>query len=1296
MLQSPAPFFGFSKNAWWMVVAVAISALGIQPLDSWAFADENESVKKAARPIRALLVTGGCCHDYPRQKQLLTKGISARADVQWTVVHQGGATTTAEIPLYRDPNWADGFDVVVHNECFADAKDPAWVDRVLAPHRNGTPAVLIHCAMHCYRTGTDKWFEFCGVQSPGHGPHYAYTVENRKSDHPIMKGFGESWRVPKGELYHTIKLWPSATVLGEAKRQDNNEDQVCVWTNLYGNTRVFGTTIGHYNETMAESTYLDMVTRGLLWTVHGDSVPELKPVPKEVTDEIVAIARGERDNAQPSDGKCCGEGNVLLGKKTTASSEEVSKNNFSGKAVDGDVRTRWCANGGGNGEWLQIELPESVSLKSLRLHWEQEAAYQYRVEASLDGEKFQTVVDEKENKKVQRIVGHSISATEVKFLRIIFLGASTGVWGSLWEVEAYTGDLPKLPEGLTQSDSGSPNLADVVVADGFDVQVFAEPPLVNYPVCLTTGANGEVFVGIDEQGSLGKEAGRGRIVRCLDRDGDGKADDIKTFAKVDHPRGMVYDAGNLWVLHPPFLTLYQDTDLDGVADQSKELIRGISTDQVQQRGADHTTNGIRMGIDGWIYIAVGDFGFSKAIGADGKELSRRGGGIVRIRPDGSDMEIYAWGLRNILDVCIDPKLNMFTRDNTNDGGGWNVRVSHILQGAEYGYPSRYINYADETMPPLADYGGGSGCGGMFVYERRWPEAFRDAAYTCDWGTSEVYIHRLVADGPTFKPHQESFLKIARPTDIDIDTSGRMLVSSWLNGGFSFSGNNVGFIAQVTPKDFLPKPFPYLVELSAEKLVDLLKTSSAAGQFHASRELLRRGDQEKIGSMLLELSADSNVSVETRVAAIFTLKQLAGRNSNGSLQVLGKKDPSIRRWALRAMTDRIAEIDPDAIPWMVDCLKDSDVTVQAQALISLRQAAVSGKLSQEIKLSVAKRVLEMPALNESWQVQPHQLPQVERVLPHLAMMTLVKLDSAEPIVEALSGQNRQLALLTLRQMHREGAVSEIIRRLYRPLEDELRTELLSLLSRLYFKEGDYEKGDWWGTRPDTTGPYYDRQTWVMTDRIDRVLKATFEQGDSNLRERMQKDFDRFKLPLSKDAASNSIAAEEMKQQPIVIEHVDPNNPQLLGNQKLETIQQKVVSLNGNVEAGKKLFVSQACVACHTFADGQVPKGPHLVDIGKRYTRPELVESLIHPSAKIAQGFDSWQFLTRDGEVLTGFVVTESADRVLLRNGQGVLQALSQDDIEERKKQEQSMMPPGLVGTLTVEQLSDLLAYLESLK
>ncbi len=103
-----------------------------------------------------------------------------------------------------------------------------------------------------------------------------------------------------------------------------------------------------------------------------------------------------------------------------------------------------------------------------------------------------------------------------------------------------------------------------------------------------------------------------------------------------------------------------------MSDEQRTIISGISTEQVAARGADHTTNGIRMGIDGWIYIAVGDYGFNEAIGTDGRVLRKRGGGVVRVRPDGSDMEIYCWGLRNILDVCVDPELNMFTRDNTND------------------------------------------------------------------------------------------------------------------------------------------------------------------------------------------------------------------------------------------------------------------------------------------------------------------------------------------------------------------------------------------------------------------------------------------------------------------------------------------------------------------------------------------------------------------------------------------------------------------------------------------------------
>jgi len=725
-----------------LVSTFAIALLAWGGLGRAAAPAGKDAADKAAKPIKALMITGGCCHDYTRQKLILSQGISARADVEWTIVQQGGKTTNTKIPIYENPDWAKGYDVVVHNECFAAVKDIEWVERILKPHREGVPAVLIHCAMHCYRTGDNRWFEFCGVQSPRHGPHHAFTVENLKQDHPIMRGFGEKWTTPKGELYYSVKVFPTATPLAHAPRKSDNKPQVCIWTNQYGKTRVFATTIGHHNETMVEPTYLDMLTRGLLWAAGRLDENDIRKTDKATDDRIRALATAKVAEPaaapkQATGAKLNTENNLALGKPTKASSEETGKNNFARNAVDANLNSRWCAAGAQPGSWWQVDLGEPKKVRAVRIHWEKSnAAYRYKVEGSLDGASWSTLVDQSQNDKVASITPHEFEPKQARYLRVTFLGSSTGVWGSFWEFEAYSDKLPKLAKSIVKAakqkrkkgGGGAATVSDVKAPPGFEVTLFGAPPEVNYPVCIAAAPTGEVFVGVDEQGSLGKEKGRGKLLRCVDTNGDGRADKINVFAKMDHPRGLIYDNGSLWVLHPPNLTVYHDDDRDGVADRHETLITGISTDLVGKRGADHTTNGIRMGIDGWIYIAVGDFGFNNARGADGTVLSRRGGGVVRVRPDGTEMEIYAWGLRNILDVCIDPYMNIFTRDNTNDGGGWDVRLSHVIQSARYGYPSLYKNFADEIMPPLADYGGGSGCGGMYLHDLRWPKEFADAAH----------------------------------------------------------------------------------------------------------------------------------------------------------------------------------------------------------------------------------------------------------------------------------------------------------------------------------------------------------------------------------------------------------------------------------------------------------------------------------------------------------------------------------------------------------------------------------------
>jgi putative membrane-bound dehydrogenase-like protein len=1288
------------------------------------------------QPIRAMLVTGGCCHDYDRQKLILTRGISARADVIWTVVHQGGTTTDTKIPLYNDPNWADGFDIVVHNECFAHVTDKDFVDRILKPHREGLPAILIHCAMHCYRVGDDRWFEFCGIQSPGHGPHYSYTITNQQPDHPIMAGFGERFVVPKGELYHAARVFETATPLAVANRQDNSEPQVCVWTNNYGGTRVFATTVGHYNETMVEPTYLDMVTKGLLWAVGRDPDSEFTPITPEVDESIRALAtvKVERKSTVLSMG-CCGEGNVVFNQKATASSEETAKDNLAKNAVDGRLDTRWCAGGPQSGESITIELETPQSIRNVRLHWEsRNTAYQYTLEASADGTNWSMLADRSKTKKRDHN-GLSVDAVETddtKYLKITFVGSNGGGWGSLWEIEAYPGELPPLAERVAGSAEGQAAASDVKAPEGFDVRIFASPPHVTYPVCITTSVDGEVFVGVDEQGSLGKEPGRGKVVRCIDTDGDGQADQFNDFARMDHPRGLIYDNGSLWVLHPPFLSVFRDVDGDGTSDNSEVLIEGISTDEVSKRGADHTTNGIRMGMDGWIYIAVGDFGFHQAVGRDSTTLSKRGGGVVRVRPDGTEMELFSWGQRNIVDVAIDPFINLFTRDNTNDGGGWDIRLSHVMQTASYGYPSQYINFTDEIMPPLADYGGGSGCGALYFQDDRWPSPFNEMLLTCDWGRSEVFSHRLPKNGATFDAQQDTFLQIPRPTDADVDAMGRLFVTSWKDGGFSFERPDVGFVALITPENFVPHPISVpgrngattalggtnLNDLDPTSLVQLLRSPSDTLRLASSRALTDQALQSEnpnlksqIAAELRALAKDRKASIHSRVAAVWTLRQASWedfRAAFGSLLI----DPDVREHVIRAATDRRTQIDNSLSAPIFSKLDDSNPRVVAAAIVAM------ARLNEG---RAAKQLLELASLNATGNAEvvpkshvagsgqltpgdspespqtpldPWRKPDPDRVIPHLAVKALISLNAIDPCLEALNGPHRVGAIAALKQMHDFRTIDGLFKVLSTSRDESLRHNVWTTLIRLYHREGDFtvDSPQWWGTRPDTTGPYYDRKTWSESARIAAAVRVAMTEGDARLQTHLREQLRKHVVNL--EGLTTDLAMEE-DEKAIILPKVDPNNPSLIANLAPDIVAQQATAITGDVEKGKLLFRQQSCINCHTFANGQQPRGPHLVDIGKRYKRAELIESLLQPSRRIAQGFDTWAFAMEDGRVYSGFVVLESAETVTLRDATGVAHELLQDQIEERVRQELSAMPLGIVGNLTPEQLADLLAWLESL-
>lgn len=228
----------------------------------------------APKPLKVLLVTGGCCHEYSKQKDVLKTGIESRINAKVDVIFVADTSTSPKLPIYGNPDYASGYDVVIHDECASDINDPSTVEAVLKPHRDGIPGVNLHCAMHCYRIGNPNdpvtlgtphgyWFEYLGLQSSGHGAQLPISIGFVDHDSPITKGL-EDWTTINEELYNNVKVFDGAKPLARGKQ--GKSDFVSVWTNLYqGKTRVFSTTIGHNTQTVEDARYLDLVTRGLLW-----------------------------------------------------------------------------------------------------------------------------------------------------------------------------------------------------------------------------------------------------------------------------------------------------------------------------------------------------------------------------------------------------------------------------------------------------------------------------------------------------------------------------------------------------------------------------------------------------------------------------------------------------------------------------------------------------------------------------------------------------------------------------------------------------------------------------------------------------------------------------------------------------------------------------------------------------------------------------------------------------------------------------------------------------------------------
>jgi len=620
--------------------------------------------------------------------------------------------------------------------------------------------------------------------------------------------------------------------------------------------------------------------------------------------------------------------------------------------------------------------------------------------------------------------------------------------------------------------------------------LFAGPPNVSSPVGVAAAPTGEVYISCDENSSLSVDKNRGKIVKCVDSNGDGEADKFTDYVPhIDSPRSGCFVGGKLYMIHPPYLSVFEDSTGDGVADKSKVLIKGLGFD-LSFRGADHTTNGVRMGIDGWLYIAVGDYGFYNAVGSDGTTLHLHGGGVVRVRPDGSEMEQYAYHTRNIYDVSVSPYLDLFTRDNTNDGKGWNTRLHHITSMADMGYPRLYKNFADEHMASLKDYGGGSGTGSLFLHEPGFPEKYNNTLFTCDFTTRKVYVNPLKAYEATFVVGQEVFFDTKDSAiDLDVDGNSNLYISTWKGGKYRYV-KNVGEVYKLYYQGKTEKTFPDMKTISDKQLLLHLSSRSAVYRINAQREIINRGSKELFSTGLKKMASEVSLPLYVKVAAIFTLKQLEGVKANKGLLELNK-DPSIREFTLRALADRSSQLRAVPSAVFVKALKDDNPRVRLQAVIGLARLNHT-----EAAVHLLPLVNNMPVIVSNGKVP--KVPSEHQAIPHTVIQTLAKFKAYEVCLKALDDSNtRQAAIFALYKMSGEAqVVKAVILKASETTDEEVRVACLKVLFRLYQIDKPWDGKVWWTTRPDDRGPYYEPVLWKMSNVIQKSIETEFPKISAN--------------------------------------------------------------------------------------------------------------------------------------------------------------------------------------------------------
>lgn len=574
-------------------------------------------------------------------------------------------------------------------------------------------------------------------------------------------------------------------------------------------------------------------------------------------------------------------------------------------------------------------------------------------------------------------------------------------------------------------------------APGWRIEGVAQTSKSLAPSTVAAGPGEVVYLG---QNSTDPARGPSASILRLEQDAAAVYVD-----KLQSVAGMTRVGDVLYVVHPPFVSAFRDLDGDGRAEDRVDLISGLAAPTGAAGVDDHAAGDIRRGLDGFLYVAIGDKGIDRGVGKDGAVVRMRGGGVIRIRPDGTGLEVVSTGDCRTTGLVLSAADDVFTFGGAGAAGRWPKGLVHQIAGGDYGYPYQFAAAAFRALPvmsKLAENDGAAGRGDAYN-EAGLPEEYRGNLFFCDPDDQTVYRHEVRKTGGAF----------ALAKRVPFITRGD--AKSFRPVAIATRGDGLGF---------------WLADAGGGRLYRILWAEDHASEKKSYVRDSSRGRDSSPGDWIIELDGPAlsfRLEAQDRLSAAgaSTIEPLADRLRDGepfvgrvhALWALDHLETAEARGAIRSvLRDPVSQVrlqaarscgirrDGEARDDLIHLLGDRDPAVRREAAVAL------GRIGDKAAVPALLEALGDADPFAAWSIR--------------VAIREIGCDDSSALVAALEDpRRREAALLLADESWSIPMVKALVEALGRTPEPAVRGRILSCLASQYRRYPEWS-GEWFGPDP----------------------------------------------------------------------------------------------------------------------------------------------------------------------------------------------------------------------------------------